>query len=48
MQIRNQVMRHAFENLPQTVLGTEVGRLVYRVLQRQVNNLKGNRKQVRK
>ena len=43
MHIRNQVMRHAFENLPQTVLGTEVGRLVYRVLQRQVNNNKGNR-----
>jgi hypothetical protein len=37
-------MKHAFEALPQTVLGTPVGRMVFRVLQRNVMNKGNNRK----
>lgn len=38
--MRNQVMRHAFESLPQTVLDTPVGRMIFRVMQRQASNFK--------
>lgn len=40
--MRNSAMKHAFESLPQTVLGTKVGRQVYRVLQKQAMGNKGN------
>jgi hypothetical protein len=40
----NQVMKHAFEALPGTVLSTPLGQQVFRVMQRQVaqKGSKGN------
>lgn len=35
---------HAFEALPQSVLGTEVGRQVFRVMQKQAANQRTHRK----
>ena len=36
--MRNRAMRHAFEALPQSVLSTPIGRMVFRVLQRNATN----------
>jgi hypothetical protein len=32
--MRNQVIRHAFERLPSTVLGTPLGRVIYQTMLR--------------
>jgi len=45
----NQAMRHAFERLPSTVLGTPLGRVIYQTMlrnesHRKMNHRKGTNK----
>jgi hypothetical protein len=40
----NQAMRHAFERLPSTVLGTPLGRVIYQTMLRQMSYKTNKRK----